>query len=63
MILTYALCSFANFGSLAILIGGLTALAPERKEEVVGMGLRSLLAGLLAGFSTAAVAGVLLDPS
>lgn len=63
MILTYALCSFANFGSLAILIGGLSALAPERKEEVVRMGLRSLLTGLLAGFSTAAVAGVLLGPA
>ena len=63
MILTYALCSFANFGSLAILIGGLSALAPERKEEVVSMGLRALLTGLLAGFCTAAVAGVLLDPT
>ncbi len=60
MILTYALCSFANFGSLAILIGGVTALAPERKEEVVSLGLWSLLAGLLAGFSTAAVAGLLI---
>jgi CNT family concentrative nucleoside transporter len=58
-ICTYALCSFANFGSLAILIGGISALAPERKEEVVGMGLWALVAGLLAGFLTAAVAGVL----
>lgn len=59
MILTYALCSFANFGSLAILIGGISALAPDRKEEVISMGLRALLTGLLAGFMTAAVAGVL----
>jgi CNT family concentrative nucleoside transporter len=59
MILTYALCSFANFGSLAILIGGISALAPERKEEVAAMGLRALLAGLLAGFLTASVAGCL----
>jgi CNT family concentrative nucleoside transporter len=58
--LTYALCSFANFGSLAILIGGISALAPNRKEEVIAMGLRSLLIGLLVGFSSAAVAGVLL---
>jgi CNT family concentrative nucleoside transporter len=58
-VLTYALCSFANFGSLAILIGGVSALAPERKDEVVSMGLWSLLAGLLAGFLTAAVAGTL----
>ncbi|MEW6532622.1 MAG: nucleoside transporter C-terminal domain-containing protein [Thermodesulfobacteriota bacterium] len=60
-ILTYALCSFANFGSLAILIGGISALAPERREEVIGMGLRSLLAGLFAGFLTAAIAGTLVD--
>lgn len=59
MILTYAMCSFANFGSLAILIGGISALAPERKEEVISMGLRALLGGLLAGFLTAAVAGSL----
>lgn len=62
-ILTYALCSFANFGSLAILIGGIGALIPERREEVIGMGLRALLAGLLAGFSTAAVAGALIGSS
>ncbi len=59
MILTYALCSFANFGSLAILIGGISALAPDRREEVISMGLRALLTGLLAGFMTAAVAGAL----
>ncbi len=59
MILTYALCSFANFGSLAILIGGISALAPERKEEVTGLGLKALAAGLLAGFLTAAIAGSL----
>jgi CNT family concentrative nucleoside transporter len=59
MILTYAMCSFANFGSLAILIGGISALAPERKEEVIALGLRALAAGLLAGFLTAAVAGCL----
>jgi concentrative nucleoside transporter, CNT family len=59
MILTYALCSFANFGSMAILIGGLSALAPERREEIVSMALRSLFCGLLSGFSTAAVAGTL----
>jgi len=61
MILTYALCSFANFGSLAILIGGLSALAPERRSEIAGLGLKSLLAGLLAGFMTAAMAGLLLQ--
>ncbi len=59
-IATYALCSFANFGSLAILIGGIGGLAPERKPEVVQFGLRALLAGFLAGLMTAAVAGVLV---
>ncbi|MDQ7783575.1 MAG: nucleoside transporter C-terminal domain-containing protein [Desulfomonilaceae bacterium] len=59
MILTYALCSFANFGSLAILIGGISALAPDRKHEVIALGLRALAAGLLAGFLTATVAGCL----
>ncbi|MEJ2717044.1 MAG: nucleoside transporter C-terminal domain-containing protein [Deltaproteobacteria bacterium] len=59
MIMTYALCSFANFGSLAILIGGVSALAPERRKDVTQMGLWALLAGLLAGFLTAAVAGTL----
>lgn len=59
-VLTYALCSFANFGSLGILIGGITALAPERKQEVSGLGLLALLTGLLSGFLTAAVAGVLI---
>jgi CNT family concentrative nucleoside transporter len=59
MICTYALCSFANFGSLAILIGGISALAPERKDEVASLGLWALMAGLVAGFLTAAVAGVL----
>jgi CNT family concentrative nucleoside transporter len=61
MILTYALCNFANFGSMAILIGGMTALAPQRKDEIVGMALRSMFCGLLSGFSTAAVAGTLSD--
>ncbi len=59
-IATYALCSFANFGSLAILIGGIGGLAPERKSEVARFGLRALLAGFLAGLMTAAVAGILV---
>jgi len=59
MMLTYALCSFANFGSLAILIGGISALAPERKQEVIEMGIKALLTGFLAGLMTASVAGTL----
>jgi CNT family concentrative nucleoside transporter len=62
VIMTYALCSFANFGSLGILIGGVAALAPDRREEAAHLGLWALLSGLLAGLLTAAVAGALIDP-
>jgi concentrative nucleoside transporter, CNT family len=60
LIMTYALCGFANFGSLGILIGGLGAMAPQRREEIVGLGLKSILAGTLATLSTGAVVAVLL---
>lgn len=60
VIATYALCSFANFGSLAILIGGIGGVAPERKKEVVSLGLKSILAGSLASFLTATIAGVII---
>ncbi len=60
VIATYALCSFANFGSLAILIGGIGGLVPGRKKEVSRLGLKALLAGTLAGFMTATIAGILL---
>ena len=59
-IMTYALCGFANFGSLGILIGGLGAMAPERRNEIVALGLRSILAGTLATFMTGAVVGCFL---
>ncbi len=59
-IATYALCSFANFGSIAILIGGIGSVAPERKSLVASLSLKALLAGLLAGFMTATIAGILL---
>jgi len=59
MVLTYALCGFANFGSLGIMIGGLGAMVPERRHEIVGLGLRSILSGTLATCMSGAVAGVL----
>lgn len=59
-ILTYALCGFANFSSIAIQIGGIGALAPDRKHDLARLGLRALLAGTLACFMTACVAGILL---
>jgi len=59
LIMTYAMCGFANFGSLGILIGGLSTMVPERRDEVVALGLRSILAGTLATCSTGAVVGIL----
>jgi concentrative nucleoside transporter, CNT family len=58
-ILTYALCGFANFGSLGIVIGGLGVMIPERRHEVVALGMRSVLSGTLATCMSGAVAGVL----
>ena len=60
VIASYALCGFANFGSLAILLGGIGGLAPSRRPEVASLGLRAILSGTLAAFMTACVAGMLL---
>ncbi len=60
VIASYALCGFANFGSLAILLGGIGGLVPERRPEVAQLGLRAILAGSLTTFMTACLAGVLL---
>jgi CNT family concentrative nucleoside transporter len=60
LIVTYALCGFANFGSLGIMIGGLGVMAPERRHEIVGLGLRSILSGTLATCSSGAVVGLLM---
>jgi len=59
-IATYALCGFANFGSLAIQIGGVSALAPERRADISRLSLRALAGGSLATFMTATIAGILL---
>ena len=58
--MTYAMCGFANFGSLGIMIGGLGAMAPERRGEIVSLGLRTLVSGTLATLMTGAVIGMLL---
>jgi CNT family concentrative nucleoside transporter len=60
VVLTYAMCGFANPGSLGIMIGGLGAMVPERREEIVSLGLRSILAGTLATCMTGAVAAMFL---
>ena len=58
VIASYALCGFANFGSLAILIGGLGGIAPERRHDIARDGIRALIAGSLATFLTGAIAGL-----
>ncbi len=61
MLLVYALCGFANFGSLGIMLGGLSAMLPaERRVELTQLGLKSILSGLLATCLSAAVLGVFL---
>ncbi len=59
-IMMYALCGFANPGSLGIMIGGMGAMAPERRHEIVSLGFRSILAGTLATCMTAAVVRIFL---
>lgn len=56
---TYALCGFANFGSVGILIGGLRSVAPNRGKEVATLAIKALIAGTLAAFTTACFAGIL----
>jgi CNT family concentrative nucleoside transporter len=60
LIITYALCGFANPGSLGIMIGGLGAMAPERRNEIVSLGLRSVIAGTIATCMTGAVASIFI---
>lgn len=58
LIMTYALCGFANFGSLGIMLGGLTTMVPERRQEIIGLGMKSILSGNLASFMTGAVIAI-----
>jgi CNT family concentrative nucleoside transporter len=60
VILTYALLGFANFSSIAIQIGGIGGLAPERRSEIARYGLRAMIAGNLAAFTSASIAGMLV---
>jgi CNT family concentrative nucleoside transporter len=57
---TYALCGFANFSSIAIQVGGIGSLAPERRGEMAQLGVRAMIGGLLASYLTAAIAGILI---
>jgi CNT family concentrative nucleoside transporter len=58
--MTYALCGFANFGSLGIMIGGMGVMVPERRAEVIDLGMKSVVAGTIATCMTAAIAGLFL---
>jgi CNT family concentrative nucleoside transporter len=60
VILTYALCGFANFSSIGIQIGGIGGMAPSRRSDLAAMGLRAMLGGTLACFMTACIAGLLV---
>ena len=60
VIATYALCGFSNFGSIAIQIGGIGAIAPSRQQDLARLGLKAMIGGALASWMTASIAGVLL---
>jgi len=60
LLMTYALCGFANFGSLGIMIGGMSTMCPERRPEIVALGLKSIVAGTLATCLTAATVGLII---
>ena len=60
IIATYALCGFANFSSIGIQIGGISALAPKRKADVARIGLRAMFGGAIASWLTATIAGLLI---
>ncbi|MEJ9316493.1 nucleoside transporter C-terminal domain-containing protein, partial [Halalkalibacterium halodurans] len=59
MVISFALCGFANFSSLGILLGGLGKLAPSRRPDIARLGLRAILAGTLASLLSASIAGML----
>jgi CNT family concentrative nucleoside transporter len=56
----YALCGFANLGSIGIQIGGISPLAPERRQDVVRLAVRAMIGGAFASWMTATIAGVFL---
>lgn len=60
VIMSYALCGLANFGSIGIQLGGIGGIAPERRHDLARLGLRAMFGGMLASLMTAAVAGMLV---
>jgi concentrative nucleoside transporter, CNT family len=59
LIMLYAMCGFANFGSLGIMIGGLSVMAPERRDDILALGMKSIVSGTLATLVMGAIVGVL----
>ena len=59
LILTYALCGFANFGSLGIMVGGIAAMVPQRRAEIASLGAKTMISGTLSTLMTAAVVGLM----
>jgi CNT family concentrative nucleoside transporter len=60
IICTYALLGFANFGTIAILIGGVSGIAPDRRSDLSRLGIRAMIGGNLAAFMSASLAGMVL---
>jgi CNT family concentrative nucleoside transporter len=59
LIMVYAMCGFANFGSVGIMIGGLTVMAPERRSEVISLGMKSIVSGTISTLLMGAIVGLL----
>jgi CNT family concentrative nucleoside transporter len=60
LIMVYAMCGFANFGSLGIMIGGLVTMCPERRDDVLSLGWKSIVSGTLATMMMGAIVGLLV---
>ena len=60
IIASYALCGFANFGSIGIQLGGIGGMAPERRKDLSKLGMKAMIGGALASWLTATIAGVLI---
>ena len=58
--MSYALCGFANIGSLGILLGGLNAMVPERRADIASLGWRSVISGTLATMMSGAIVGLIV---
>ena len=60
IIASYALCGFANFGSIGIQLGGIGGIAPERKKDISELVFKAMIGGAIASFITASIAGILI---